>query len=461
MNVSFNNRDAVSGVLKIEVTKEDYAAKIESSLRELRRTVVIPGFRKGMTPVGLVAKMYGKKLLIEEIDKLVSEKLVGYLSESGIRTLGDPIPNETEQKEHDFNTQEDFEFCFDIAINPGIQHGFSKDDHLAYYKVEVDDEMTGKQIETYQASYGTYDAEAEEVEEKDMIKGKLTELENGTPKEEGLVVEDAVLMPMHIINEEEKNIFIGAAKGSTLTFNPHKAYEGAEASIASLLKIDKAEAAGIVSDFSLEIDEITHYKEAELNQDLYDKVCGEGIATDEETFREKVRAMIAEQYDAQSDRKFYLDARPLFLEKAKDIVLADDILKRWLLFKGEYTSMEEIEENYPQVFEDTKYSIVKEDIVKDNIEVKPEDVEDLARQIVIAQLNQYGMYSVSEDMISNYAKNMMQDKKTLSNIVNRVTEDKLAVWLKDAVTVDIKNVSIEEFIKILQSDESIEQEQTV
>jgi trigger factor len=319
--------------------------------------------------------------------------------------------------------------------------------------VKLDDDMHRKQIVVYHATFGLYDSDVEEVEEKDMVKGLVTELENGAPKARGLVVEDAVLMPMYIKDEGEKRMLIGAVKGATLIFNPHKAYEGAEAEISSFLKIDKVKVAEMTGDFSFEINEITRYKEAELNQELYDKVFGEGIVTDEESFREKVRISIAEQYDFQSNRKFFLDARPLFLDKAKDMVLADDIIKRWLLSKEEYTTMEQVEENYPQIFEDLKFLIVKESVVKSNIQVKDEEVEDVARKMVKTQFAQYGMYSLSDEALSSYAKNMLKDKDMLRNAIDRVTEDKLVNWLKNAVTIDIKYVSTEEFAKILQPGE--------
>jgi trigger factor len=449
MNISFNNRDAVSGILKIEVTKEDYAAKVEASLRDIRRKANVPGFRKGMVPAGIIDKMYKKHVLVEEVNKLVSDNLFEYIRNNGIEMLGEPLPNETEQKEIDFSTDEAFEFCFDIALAPEVSRSFSKEDILTYYQVKVDDDMIGKQIEVYQATFGSYDDGAEEVEEKDMVKGLATELENGEPKAGGLVVEDAVLMPMYIKNEEEKSIMIGAAKGATLIFNPHKAYDGAEAEISSFLKTDKAKAADLTGDFSFEINEITRYKEAELNQELYDKAFGEGVVTDEEAFREKVRASIAEQYNAQSDRKFFIDARPLFLDKAKDMVLADDIIKRWLLTKEEYATMEEIEENYPGIFEDLKFLIVKESVAKSNISVKDEEVEDVARKMVKARFAQYGMYSLSDEAVSSYANNMLKDKEMLRNTIDRLTEDKLVDWLKNTVTMDIKYVSTEEFAEIL------------
>lgn len=281
MNVSLKNIDATKGIVKLEIVKADYADKVEKSLRSFRQKADVPGFRKGMVPMGMVKKMYGKHVLVEEINKLVSENLYNYIRENKLNILGEPLPNETEQKEINFDTQEDFEFCFDVALAPEIKIELSKNDKLPYFQVNIDDEMIGKQVEAYQANFGAYD-QVEDVEEKDLVKGTVAELENGSPKEGGIVVEEAVLMPMYMKDEAEKAKFIGAKKNSVIVFNPNKAYEGAEAEIASFLKVDKDAVSGITGDFSFEITEVTRHKNAELNQELFDKVFGEGVVTSEE-----------------------------------------------------------------------------------------------------------------------------------------------------------------------------------
>ncbi|MDR1557486.1 MAG: trigger factor [Tannerellaceae bacterium] len=461
MNISFSKQDAVSGILKIKMAKEDCAVQVEAGLRHFRRNANMPGFRKGMVPMGIINKMYGKHVLAEEMNKLVSETLLKHIQENNIDILGDPLPNETEQQAFDFDTQEEFEFCFDLALAPDIHIKLSSGDHLDYYRVIVDDEVLNKQIESYRATFGSYNSDAEEVtDEKDMIKAKVTELENGLPKEEGIVVEEAVLMPMYIKDEEAKAAFIGAKKDSVLTFNPQKAYKGVEMEIATFLQKDKAEVAGITSDFSLEITEIAHYEEAALDQALYDKICGEGTVTDEESFRGKVRESIGEQYFPQSDYKFLTDIRPFLLDKAGRIDFADDILKRWILLThDDYKTMEQVEEKYPKISEDLKFHLIKESIVKkNNIEIEDKDVEAIAQKIVRARLVQYGMLSVTDEQVSTYAKNMLQDKNALRNIADRAIEDKLVNWLKKTVTLDIKEVSIKEFGDLFQIEE---QEQPV
>ncbi len=450
MNVSLKNIDAVSGIVKLEIVKADYAEQVEKSLRNFRQKANVPGFRKGMVPMGMVKKMYGKHVLAEEVNKLVSENLFNYIRDNKLNILGEPMPNETEQQPINFDTQEDFEFCFDVALAPEIKIELSKNDKLPYYQVAIDEEMMNQQVDAYTANFGAYD-QVEEVEEKDMVKGTVAELENGSPKEGGIVVEDAVLMPSYMKDEAEKAKFIGAKTNSVIVFNPNKAYEGAEAEIASFLKVDKEAVAGITGDFSFEISEITRRIKAELHQELFDKVFGEGVVTSEEEFKNKIKEALAEQFVPQSDFKFLLDAREILVQKAGELQFADGLLKRWLLAANEKNTPEKLDEEYPQIIEDLKYQLIKENLVKgNNLKVEDADIESFAKRVAKAQFAQYGMLSVPEEVLANYAKDMLKNKQTLQNIIDRAVEEKLAAWLKEQVELDVKEVSAEEFNKLFE-----------
>ncbi|MBR5296814.1 MAG: trigger factor [Parabacteroides sp.] len=451
MNVSLNNIDATKGIVKLEIVKADYAEKVEKSLKSFRQKANVPGFRKGMVPMSMVKKMYGKHVLVEEVNKLVSEGLYNYIRENNVNILGEPLPNETEQKEINFDTQEEFEFCFDIALAPEIHIELSKADKLPYYQANIDEEMINKQVQAYQANFGNYD-QVDDVEEKDLVKGRVAELENGAPKEGGIVVENAVLMPMYIKDEAEKAKFIGANKNSVVVFNPNKAYEGAEAEIASFLKVDKEAVAGITGDFSFEIQEVTRHKNAELNKELFDKVFGEGVVNSEEEFKNKIREALAEQFAPQSDYKFLIDARDLLVAKAGELAFAEDLLKRWLLVANEKNTQEKIDEDYPKIIEDLKYHLIKENLVKNNgLKVEDADIEEFAKRVAKAQFAQYGMLSVPDDVLANYAKDILKNKQTLQNVIDRAVEEKLAAWLKEQVELDVKEISADEFNKLLEA----------
>ncbi len=450
MNVSLINNDSVRGLIKLEIVKSDYEAAVEKSLRSFRQKANVPGFRKGMVPMGMVKKMYGKQALLEEVNRLVSDNLFKYIRENNLNILGEPLASEAEPSALDFDKDEDFVFNFDVALAPEININMSKEDTLPYYEVKIDDDMLNKQVEAYTANFGTYEA-GEEVEEKDLVKGTVAELENGAPKEGGVVVENAVLMPMYIKDEAEKAKFIGSKVNTVVVFNPNKAYEGAEAEIASFLHVEKEKVAELTGDFSFEIKEISRHKNAELNQELFDKVFGESVVTSEEEFRNKIREALAEQFTPQCDFKFLSDAREVLVKKAGELKFADDILKRWLLVANEKNTAENIENDYPHIIEDLTYHLIKESLVKANgLKVQDADIEEFAKRVAKAQFAQYGMLSVPEDALENYAKEMLKNKQTLQNILDRAIEEKLAAWLKEQVTIDKKEVTADEFAKMFE-----------
>lgn len=450
MNVSLKNNGAVSGILKVEIEKNDYAEQLSKNLQKLRQKVNMPGFRKGMVPIGIVKKFYGKQAMAEEINKLVSDKLFSYIRDNNIKILGEPIPNETEQKVIDFDTAEDFEFCFDIALAPEIDVKLTKKDKLTSYQIKIDDEIVNKQVDSYSKNYGSYD-KVDKVEEEDLVKGTIVELEDGTPKAAGIFIEDAVLMPSYMKGKTEQKKFIGAKLGDKIVFNPNKAYKGAEAEIASFLKIDKDAVKEMKSDFTFEIKEITRHKSAELNQELFDRIFGQDMVKSEAEFRDKIKDSLAEQFAPESEYKFIKDMRDMVITKAGDVAFADDILKRWLLIANEKTTKEAVDNDYPKVVEDLKYHLVKEQLVKDNdIKVEKEDLEALGRRVAKSQFAQYGMLSVPDDVLDNYTKDMLNKQETANNLVDRVIDEKLSTFMKDKITVNEKEVTAEEFGKILE-----------
>lgn len=448
MNVSLKSNDSVSGVVTVAIEKKDYEAQIEKSLRQYRQKANMPGFRKGMVPLGMIKKMYGKYVLAEEINRIASESLFNYIRENNIAVLGQPVPC-IDHPTIDFETQESFEFRFDIALAPTLDIKLTKRDKLTRYEVEVDDALIDKQVDSYRRSFGSYDS-VEDVEETDLVKGTVVEMEDGEQLPGGIWVEEAMLMPKYIKDEEERNKFLGAKLNDKVVFNPRKAYEGAEAEIASFLKVKKEEVAGITRDFRFEIKEITRHKPSDLNQELFDKIFGEGVVKSEAEFRDRVKESLQEQFRPQSDYKFFADVRALMLKKTADVTFADDILKRWLLKSDEKNTPEMVEKDYPHVVEDLKAHLAKEQLVRaHDIKVEDADIESLAKRVAQAQFAQYGMLSVPDDVLDNYAKDMMKKEETVRNLVDRVIDEKLAEWLKEQVKVETKTVSLDEFEKLL------------
>ena len=451
MNVSFQNIDKVSALLTVKLEKADYQEKVDKSLKTFRQKAQIPGFRKGMVPMSLVKKMYGKSVVAEEVNKLLSEKVYDYIKSNNINMLGEPMPNEEKQQVIDFDTMEDFEFVFDIALAPEFKAEVSSSDKVDYYTIEVTDAMVDNQVKAYTQRNGKYEQVAA-YEDNDMLKGLIAELdENGNTKEGGIQVEGAVLMPSYMKNAEQKAIFANAKVNDVLVFNPNTAYDGHAAEIASLLKIEKEAAAEVKSDFSFQVEEITRFVSGELNQEIFDQVFGEGVVKTEEEFRAKIKESIAEQLVADSDYKFLIDARKMLMEKVGKLEFPDALLKRVMLLNNREKGEEFVAENYDKSIEELTWHLIKEQLVKDNeIKVEQEDVIKMAKEATKGQFAQYGMMTVPEDILENYAQEMLKKKENVDALVGRVVEAKLATALKAKVTLNNKTVPMEEFNKMFE-----------
>ena len=450
MNVSQENTSKVSALIKIDIVKADYEEKVEKALRTYRQKANIPGFRKGMAPMGMIKKMVGKSILLEEINKLVSESLYNYIKDNKMNILGEPLPSES-QAEIDFDKQEDFSFLFDVALAPEIDITLSDKDKIDYYHIDIDDDMVAKQKEALCSRFGVQQP-VEEASEKDIVKGRFVELdENNAPKEGGISVE-SLLTPAYLKDEAEKNKFVGKKVGDKVVFNPSVACGGNDTEIAAMLHIGKDKSADVKSNFEVEITSILGFKPAEVGQELYDNAFGKDTVKSEEEFTAKIREMLASQLQPESDYKFALDARTALEAKVGEVELPDNLLKRWLVVTGENRMAESVEEEYPKMVPDLKWQLIKEEIVKKyEIKVDDADMLEMAKKATRAQFAQYGMANVPDDLLEKYASDMLKDKKIVSNIAERATEEKIIETIKSHVSLNEKNISVEDFYKMFES----------
>ena len=451
MNVSMQNVDKVSALLTVNIEKADYQEKVEKLLKKYRQQVNMPGFRKGMVPMSLIKKQFGKSAMAEEVDKLMQDAVNNYIRENKVNMLGMPLPNDEKMQTIDFDTQENFEFVFDIALAPEFKAEVSEQDAIDFYTITVSDEMVNSQVDMYAQRAAKYE-KVEEYADRDMVKGLLAELdENGNTKEGGIQVEGAVMMPSYMKNDEQKAIFATAKVNDVLVFNPNAAFEGNEAELSSLLKIKREEVADMKSNFSFQIEDITRAVPAALTQELFDHVFGEGAVSSEEEFRGKIKESIAAQFEAESNYKFLIDARAYMMNKVGKLEFPDALLKKIMLMNNEDKGESFVEENYEKSLEELTWHLIKEQLVEAfEIKVEQADVLEMAKENTRMQFAQYGMMSIPEEMLENYAKEMLKKKENVEGLVNRAVETKLAAALKGKVALNNKEVSMEEFNNLLK-----------
>lgn len=446
MNVEKVIIDAVNAQIKITLEKADYQESVNKTLRSYRQKAQIPGFRPGMAPMSLIKKMYEKGVTADELNKTLSDSLFNYIKDNNLNILGEPLPSES-QEAQDLDGEGPFEFIFDIALAPELNYTLNKKDSIPYYNITVTEEMVDSQVKAYASRGGRYE-KVDAFQMSDSIKGNLVEISEA---EDAVKVEDALMLPSFFKNDEEKAKFEGAKVGDVITYNPHKANDGNEAELASLLRLPKEVAKDVTSDFTFEIKEINRFVEGELNQELFDQIYGEGAVDSLEAFRAKVKEDIASQFVPESDYRFMVDAEEKLVNKLKDVVFPEAFLKRWLLIADNKKTAESIDADMPKMIEELKWHLMKEDIIKKNdIKIENADVLAMAKTITKAQFAQYGMANVPEELLEQYAGEMLKKPEQARNLQDQAMSQKVAEFLKGAVKLTVKEVTTEEFNKLYE-----------
>ena len=452
MNISFENPDKVSGVLTLTIEKEDYQGDVEKTLKDYRKKANIPGFRVGQAPMGLIKRQFGASVKADTINKIISEKLNGYITDNKLNMLGEPMANE-KQVPQDLETDGPFTFIFDIAVAPEFNIELNGDDTIDYYDIDVDDKLVSQQVEMFQSRAGHYDkVEEYDAAQNDMLKGDLRELDaDGNAKEDGIVVEAAVLMPEYIKVDDQRKLFEGAKLGSVITFNPKKAYPENNAEIKSLLKIDDAKAEELTSDFTFLVTEISRYIKAEVNQELFDQIYGKDTVKDEADFRQKIQDGIKAQLVNDTDYKFLLDVRAYAENKVGELTFPDALLKRIMLNNNKDKGEDFVNEHYDASVKELKWSLIKNQLVKAaGFKIEDADIKSVAKEAARVQFAQYGMTNVPEEYLEKYANDMLKNEKYIDNLVERAIDVKLVDSLKKIVKLNKKTVSLEDFNKMMQ-----------
>lgn len=450
MNIERKNIDEVNLTLTMQVEKADYMEAVDKALKNYRKNANIPGFRPGTVPMSLIKKQFGKAVEAEELNKKVGEALYEYIKNENLQVLGDPLPSETEKSDVNLDADK-VTLVFDVALAPAFDIELNGRNQLNQYEIQIDDKMMEDATKQYTGRFGSHEL-VETVEENDLVKGLVEELENGAVKEGGVKNETAILSPKYI-SEDAKKAFVGAKKGAVVVFNPKKAMES-DTEAAAFLKIDKAEVAVADKDYQFTINEISRFKDAALDQDLFDKAFGKDVVKSADEFKAKLKDELAASLTIDSDYKLLADTRALILKKMEDLKFPEAFLKRWLKSTHkENLSDEALEKQFPGMIEGLKWQLAKEQLVKKNdVKVNDDDMINFGKKVARAQFAQYGMMSVPDEVAERYAKDMLKDKEAVKNMFDRVLEDKVLEIVKGAVKLNKKEISLDEFNKMVEEE---------
>lgn len=455
MNVNFEQIDAVNGLLTVELKREDFAADVQKEVAAMGVRHPLKGFRPGKAPKSLLMKFYGPSVTADVVDRKVGKAVYDYIRENKLQVLGEPLPNE--EAKVDIMKDEEMTFKYDLGLAPAIELKLNKRINVPYYNIIVTDQMVDDAIAHDRKRLGTL-VDGEVSDKESMLRGSMVELdEQGNDKEDGIKVERTVISPRYMADEEEAAKFVGVKVGDTFVFNPHKANNGNIAEMAGLLNVDRSQA-DVKSDFRVTIEEIKVNKEAEMNEEFFKGVLGtETEVKDEESFRKAVGEMIQRANVPESNYRFTIDAQRILTEKAGDLQLPEEFLKRFLKLRREQEEKEKVEvtdEEAQSMFKQLRWQLVKDHLAQElGIKIEKEDIDTAAFIFAQQQLSQYGIYNAPEDLVRQQAERFMQDDRAREAIQEHAIDNKFYAAVKEAVKVNEKEISVEDFRKLYEADE--------
>ncbi|MDR2011296.1 MAG: trigger factor [Bacteroidales bacterium] len=448
MEVVKNQIDDLNATLTVNVKNSDIDDNVEKTLRDYRRKAVVPGFRPGNVPMGLIKKMYGNAVIAEELNRTVSNAISDYLVNEKINILGDPLPNES-QEQIEFGKQDSYDFSFDIGLIPEFEIKLSKRDKVNKYSIKVDDEMIEKYISGFQKQFGGFE-EVEQSDEDSMLNAELIQTDKkGNVLEDGVKVEDAAISIKVVKDKKIQKSLIGISNDTVVDIDIKKAFPN-DSEITSLLKINKEDVENLDPHFRVVVKSIKNYKDADINQEFFNKCFGENVVNSEEEFRNRVTEDIKASFTRETKYKLLLDIKDKITKKS-DIHFPEEFLRRWLKATNKDITEEQLNDEFPRFIEDLKWTLIKSKIAKENeIKITEEELINAAKQQLIAQFSQYGMSYIPDEYLTKYANEILQKEGEANKLYEMEIEEKVVDFIADTIKTEDTEISIDEFQKLFE-----------
>jgi len=445
MDVTLEKTGELEGRLVVKIEEADYAARVKKELKEIGQTRQIPGFRKGHVDMAQLQKRFGKQVKAGVLNDVASDAALKYIEDNKIAILGQPIPAEENEMNLD---DKDFTFVYEIGMMPELNMVFDQNVELDFYNIAVSDEMVAEQDKNIRMQAGDR-VTTDTYGDRALVKGTIMQLaEDGQVKADGIQVTDGIVAPFLFKSKEEADKFIGKKVNDKVVFSPYNSCEGNAAELASMLNIDKEQAVEVKSDFEMSIAEIIVVKPAEHDQEFFDNVFGRDKVHNEEEFDKAIRNVLAGQFRSTTDYFSNLELKKYLMDTYGNLNLPKEFLKKWLKLANE----ENVDENtdmdkvYDEVLPDLTWQLIKEAIAA-KFDVKIEEADIVARTKFIAQqqFRQYGIFNADEATIDNAAKHILADKNYRRHIVEEVSDLKLFAVVRENVTLNVEEVSLDDY----------------
>lgn len=443
MDIKKHDIDSLNAEITISLTPADYETRVTEAIKKVQRQASMPGFRPGKVPAGLIKKQYGTQILVDEINKILNDAIYKYVEENQIDILGNPLPKD--QTAVDFENQKEFEFVYQLGLAPQFNVELDSKQSFTFKTVKVDDELVEKYVKDVRRNYGK-PVNPETAGEKDVVFVDINELDENGEIKAGGIYKSTSISAERIKNEAGKAKILGVKKEDKVVINVDELYDTAlDKSIS--LGIDKDTAETFHGNLQLTVKNIARLEDADLNQELFDKVYGEGKVTSEEEFRNKIREELSLMFNADSDRFLKTEVEKELVNKL-NLQLPDEFLKRWLMAVNEKPiTQEELEKDYPNYAKAMQWRLIENKIIKDNaIRVEADEAKEEAKAYIRGEYARYGQAAQDED-VEKIAKDLLSKEKEAQKIFENLYSKKVLDLIKEKCTLQPKELSYDEFFK--------------
>ncbi|WP_316794169.1 trigger factor [Pedobacter frigoris] len=449
MNITQEKINDLNAVVKIKIAPEDYTEKVDKSIKEQAKKATLPGFRKGMVPAAHIKKMYGRSILVEEINNLLSETLNKHLTDNKVEILGQPLPVMDDTKEFKWDNTDEFEFDYELGLAPAIDVNITSKDKFTQYDVKADAETLAARIKNIRKSYGKM-TNPEVSAEEDVLYAEIAQLSADGSVFEGGINHTGSIRLDQVTDKKILKTLVGLKKDDVVELDVQKAFDKNEVIIAKLLNISEEDAKDLKSKFQVTVKNVNRLEEADLNQEFFDKLFGAGVVTDEAGFTTKITEEVEGMFNQDADRKLQNDMYTKLIDSVK-IELPDEFLRKWLKATNEKLTDAELAEGYDDFAKNLKWTLIENKLIKDNnIEIKYEDVFQTAKQRLDAQFRMYSPAPMPEDQLAQYTATFLKEKDNANRIFDEVKAIKVFEHIKSVATIDQKEIAYNKFVDLLK-----------
>lgn len=447
MNITQEKINDLNAVVKIKIAPEDYTEKVDKTIKEQAKKATLPGFRKGMVPPAHIKKMYGRSILVEEINNLLSETLSKHLTDNKVEILGQPLPVMDDSKEFKWDYTDEFEFDYELGLAPAVEVNLSSKDKFTQYVVKADEETLAARTKNIRKSYGKM-SNPEVSAEEDVLYAELAQLSPDGSVFEGGITQTGSIRLDQVTDKKILKSLIGLKKDAVVELDIQKAFDKNEVVIAKLLNISEEEAKGLQSKFQVTVKNVNRLEEADLNQEFFDKLFGAGEVTDEAGFTARITEEIESMFKQDADRKLQNDMYTKLTDSVK-IDLPDEFLRKWLKATNEKLTDAELAEGYDDFAKNLKWTLIENKLIKDNnIEIKYEDVFQTAKQRLDAQFRMYSPAPMPEDQLAQYTATFLKEKDNANRIFDEVKAIKVFEHIQSVATIEQKDIAYNKFVEL-------------